>query len=247
MSAPIVGITVHVAEVEAKQGNMEWRFQLGARYSQAVAEAGGVPLLVPTHPAAAGRLEGVLGAIDALLLSGGGSLPGQYFLDHPDPSLRETNPVRYDLEVGLVRAAWAAGMPLLGICRGHQTIAEALGGTLVHNLALVPGSADHYQSEPATVTTHAVDLTAGSALASWLGPTAQVNSFHRQVVDRPPPRWRVTARSRDGWVEALEADRGFGIGTQFHPEWLTSEQPAFRKLFQAFIEAAAHYRSTQPA
>ncbi|HET9026763.1 MAG TPA: gamma-glutamyl-gamma-aminobutyrate hydrolase family protein [Trueperaceae bacterium] len=247
MRAPVIGITVHVAEVVTEEGHGEWRFQLAARYAKAVADAGGVPLLLPTHPDSSGRLEDVLGAIDALLLSGGGRLPGQYFHDNPDPSLRDTNPVRYDLEVSLVRAAWAAGMPLLGICRGHQTVAEALGGTIVRNLGAIPGAANHYQTEVATVTTHAVELTPGSALAGWVGETVRVNSFHRQVVDKPPPHWRVTARSTDGWVEAIEADRGFGIGTQFHPEWLTQEQPAFRKLFLAFVEAAANYRAAQPA
>lgn len=239
MRGPVVGITVHVAEVAAREGHAEWRFQLGARYAQAVAEAGGVPVLLPTHPAAAGPLEATLGVVDALLLSGGGSIPGQYFLDNPDPTLRDTNPVRYDLEARLVRAAWAAGMPLLGICRGHQTIAEALGGASVRNLGAILNTRDHYQTAPPTVTTHEVEVVAGTALAAWVGPSVRVNSFHRQVVDLPPPGWRVTARSDDGWVEAIEAERGFGVGTQFHPEWLTTDQPGFRKLFEAFVAAAA--------
>lgn len=237
MRPPIIGITVHVAEVTAKEGHSEWRFQVAARYAQAVAEAGGVPLLVPTHAATCSSPKDLLGAVDALLLSGGGSISGQYFLDHPDPSLRDTNPVRYDLETELVRLAWAERVPLLGICRGHQTIAEALGGTIVPDLGPV-GARNHYQTEPPTTATHPVELVSGSALADWLGPVATVNSFHRQVVDRPPPGWRATAVSDDGWVEAIEAEDGFGLGVQFHPEWLTDRHPGFRRVFEEFVAAA---------
>ena len=100
-----VGITVHVAEVIAREGKPESFFQVGTRYAQTVAQAGGIPLLLPTSFTAAGQTEAVLDSIDALLVSGGGNIPGQYFLDNPDPTLRDTNPVRYDLEVELIRAA----------------------------------------------------------------------------------------------------------------------------------------------
>lgn len=247
MSAPVVGITVHVAEVATKEGGSEWRFQVSARYAQAVAGAGGVPVLLPTLGAASGGVEAVLGALDALLVSGGGGIPGQYFVDHPDPTLRETNPARYDLEADLVRAAWARRMPLLGICRGHQTLSEALGGPPVLNLSRVEGSRDHYQREPHTVPTHEVTLAPGSRLAGWVGPLARVNSFHRQVVVEPPPGWRVSARSDDGWVEAIEAEDGFGVGTQFHPEWLELVQPSFGALFREFVQAGEAYRSRRLA
>lgn len=237
MRPPVIGITVHVAEVTAKEGHPEWRFQVGARYAEAVREAGGLPLLVPTHAAASARAADVIAAMDAVLLSGGGSIPGRYFVDNPDPSLRDTNPERYDFEVELVRLAWADRTPLLGICRGHQTIAEALGGTILRDLSRV-GAKSHYQTEPPTVTTHTVALTGGSALAGWLGAEAAVNSFHRQVVDRPPAGWRTTAVSDDGWTEAIEAEEGFGLGVQFHPEWLTDRHPGFRRVFEEFVLAA---------
>ncbi len=242
MTKPRIGITVHAAEVQAREGNLEWRFQVGARYAEVVAAAGGVPLFLPTHATAAASAHDVLDAIDALLVSGGGSIPGQYFLDNPDPTLRDTNPERYDLEVELIRAAWQRHLPLLGICRGHQTIAEALGSKPVVNLATVPGTRDHYQSEAATTTSHDVSFTAGSRMADWLGPGGKINSFHRQALDSPPPGWRATAYSDDGWIEAMEAEVGaegsFGVGTQFHPEWLVDVQPAYRALFEEFVTAA---------
>lgn len=242
MSKPRIGITVHAAEVEAREGNLEWRFQVGARYAEVIAAAGGVPLFLPTHAASAASVNDVLSAIDGLLVSGGGSIPGQYFLDNPDPSLRETNPERYDLEVELIRAAWQQRLPLLGICRGHQTIAEALGGEPVLNLGTVAGAKDHYQSETATTTSHDASFSSESRMASWLGASGRVNSFHRQVLVSPPPGWRATAHSDDGWIEAMETEVGpgasFGVGTQFHPEWLVDVQPEYRALFAEFVAAA---------
>ncbi len=240
MREPRVGITVHVAEVEAKQGHLEWRFQVGTRYAQVVAEAGGVPLLLPTHAAAAASATAVLDGLDALLVSGGGSIPGQYFVDNPDPSLRDTNPVRYDYEVALIRGAWVRGLPLLGICRGHQTIAEALQGGPALNLGVIEGAREHYQTQEPTETTHGALFEPGSKFAGWLGSGAPVNSFHRQVIERPPPGWRVSAYSDDGWIEAMEAENGFGVGVQYHPEWLVSSQPAYRNLFSEFVDSAKH-------
>lgn len=238
MSKPRVGITVHVAEVEAREGHPEWRFQMGARYAEVVRQAGGVPLLLPTHAAAAAETSDVLDTVDALLVSGGGSIPGQYFVDNPDPSLRDTNPVRYDLEVGLIRGAWVRGLPLLGICRGHQTIAEALNGGPAINLGVIDGARDHYQTEVPDKTTHGALFEPGSRLAGWMGSGGSINSFHRQVIESPPPGWSTSAYSDDGWIEAMEADDGFGVGVQYHPEWLVDAQPAYRRLFAEFVEAA---------
>ena len=236
---PRIGITVHMAEHIEPNDAKEVRFSLGGRYAEAVLEAGGLPFLLPTHPNSAAPASEVVEAIDGLLLSGGGSLPRQYFNDNPNPSLRETNPLRYDVEAALVRAARAKGLPILGICRGHQTMLEALGGSPVRNLDAASGDADHYQSDASDVTTHGLRTAPGTRLASWLGEEARVNSFHRQVVQDVPAGWRIAAWSDDGLVEAIEADDGFAIGLQFHPEWLEERQPAFRQVFDAFVAAAA--------
>lgn len=233
-----VGITVHAAEQPGREGLLEWQFQVGARYAQAVVQGGGIPLLLPTHPLAAAGVEAALDSIDALLVSGGGSIPGQYFVDNPDPSLRDTNPVRYDFEVRLIRAATSRGVPLLGICRGHQTICEALCGSPAVNLGVMPGVRDHYQELKPQTTTHSVLFEAGTRLQGWLGTDGPVNSFHRQVITAPPPGWRVSAWSDDGFVEAMEAADGFGLGLQYHPEWLTDAEPGYRSLFSEFVDAA---------
>lgn len=236
---PRIGITVHVGQAPARSGELVWRFQVSARYAEAVVRAGGVPLLLPTHPHASAELGAVLDSVDGLLLSGGGSLPGQYFVDNPEPTLRETNVERYDLEVELAKQAWARGLPLMGICRGHQTIAEAFGGYLINDLGAVPGARNHYQDVPAATATHGVSIERGSRLAEWLGSEAKVNSFHRQVVDQVPRGWRATAVSDDGWIEAMEAESGFGLGVQFHPEALMDGDARFLRFFEEFVLASA--------
>ena len=242
---PRIGITVHSADVRAREGNRETRFEVSARYAQAVARAGGLPLLVPAHPSVAVPVGETLAALDGLLVSGGGGLSADYFVEHPNPSLRDTNPERYDVEVAMIRSAWQSGVPLLGICRGHQTMVEAMGGTLVNDLRTEAGNAEHYQKEPATTATHALALRAGSLLARLVPDGVMVNSFHRQVVSTVPPGWNVTAWSADGLVEGVEAgDSGqpgtkrFAVGCQFHPEWLGESEPGFDRLFEAFIAAA---------
>jgi len=239
---PRIGITVHAAEQQAKEGHLEVRFQLTARYAAAVLGAGGLPLMLPTHPEAAAPPGDALDAIDGLLLSGGGSLPPAYFVEHPEPSLRQTNPPRYDVEVALVQAGLARGMPMVGICRGMQTMVEAVGGELVRDLRSLPGAHEHYQTEQPAFPTHDLRIAPDSHLAGWIGASCRVNSFHRQVVRSVPEGWRVTAWSDDDLPEAVERTAGFAVGLQFHPEWLAGVHPGFATLFQDFVRAAETYR-----
>src|SRR5690625_7725092 len=105
MNTVRVGITVHVGEVIAREGKPEWFYQVGTQYARMVAQAGGIPLLLPTDAAAAAPPAQMVDAIDALLVSGGGGLPGQYFRDNPDPTLTDPHPVRDHRAVALVPGA----------------------------------------------------------------------------------------------------------------------------------------------
>src|SRR5690606_2073886 len=96
---PRIGITVHSADVRAREGNRETRFEVSARYALAVARAGGLPLLLPAHPSVEVTAAETLTMLDGLLLSGGGGLSADYFVEHPNPTLRDTNPARYDVQV----------------------------------------------------------------------------------------------------------------------------------------------------
>lgn len=240
---PVIGITCHLAQQPAPSGRSQPFHRLSTQYGLAIRDAGGLPVMLGTAAAWVPAPADVIPALDGLLLSGGTDLPAGSFSDQPNPTLRETDPARYDYETALVQAARQRGLPMLGICRGHQTIVEALGGRLILSIAgECPHAHGHYQSDPPAQPHHTVTLTAGTRLCGWLGRgQVAVNSFHRQAVAEAPAGFRAAAVSDDGLVEAVEAESGFVLGLQFHPEWLYPDRPDFLRLFQAFITAAAAY------
>ncbi|HKI58392.1 MAG TPA: gamma-glutamyl-gamma-aminobutyrate hydrolase family protein [Trueperaceae bacterium] len=240
---PRIGITVHTYVELAREGHHEAHYALTGQYVRAVLDAGGLPLLVPTRSDLAAAATDVLDAIDGILFSGGGNLPAQSFAGDVAPSLRETNPERYDYEVALAQAAREASTPMLGICRGMQTLAEAAGGGLIPNLERLPEyRGRHYQTEVPATPTHDVRFDAAGILGRGLPPVAGVNSFHRQAVDTVPAGFRAVAFSEDGLVEAIEAVDGRVLGTQFHPEWLAAAEPGFKTPFAWLVQTAGDHR-----
>ncbi|HKI57345.1 MAG TPA: gamma-glutamyl-gamma-aminobutyrate hydrolase family protein [Trueperaceae bacterium] len=240
---PRIGITVHTYQETARAGHQEARFAVSAQYVRAILDAGGLPLLVPTRAGGAAEPVDVLEAVDGLLFSGGGNLPARTFAGDVSPSLRDTNPERYDYEVRLAGAAREASVPMLGICRGMQTLAEAAGGRLIENLERIPSyRGRHYQSATPETRTHGARLESGSILGRHLPGTSRVNSFHRQAVDVVPDGFRPVAHADDGLVEAIEADDGRVLGTQFHPEWLAAADAGFRAPFAWLVQMATDLR-----
>jgi gamma-glutamyl-gamma-aminobutyrate hydrolase PuuD len=236
---PVIGITCHLAMQPDPSGNTRGFHRLSAQYTLAILAAGGLPMLLGTAKDYVPPPMDVIAAIDGLLLSGGTDLPAGSFSDNPRPTLRETDPGRYDYEVELVREAWHRGVPMMGICRGHQTLAEALGGRLVLNIMKDnPQCPSHYQREPPTSPSHAIITVADTRLKDWLGEKATVNSFHRQAVVEPPAGFVVSARSGDHLVEAIEAEGRFALGLQFHPEWMFQSRAEFLRPFQTFVQEA---------
>ena len=214
----------------------------------AVYRAGGRPVLVPDLPAAA-ACE-VLATCDGLLLAGGADVaPSTYgaepILDGRFPG----DPARDRLERALVESAIGRDMPVLGICRGHQILNVAFGGTLLQDIAVErPGSLVHRDQATYDRLHHGVHIDPRSRLAGlWeaLPPAPIVNSIHHQAIDRPGDGLRVVATAEDGTIEAIEAvdPSRFVFGVQWHPEWMPwapedrNLLPA-APLFRAFVAAA---------
>jgi putative glutamine amidotransferase len=215
---------------------------------------GGVPVLLPA--AGESLAAEILPRLDGLILTGSRSNvhPDHYEGPAHDPGTPE-DPLRDATTLPLIRAAIAAGLPLLAICRGFQELNVALGGSLDQRIQDLPGRLDH--STPSdqplgrvrTGKAHAVRVAGDGMLAgiwnraglAWAGDGVAVNSLHNQGIKRLAPRLIAEAWAPDGTIEAVRvADApGFVLGVQWHPEYDWVEDPLSRALFAAFGEAAA--------
>ena len=133
----------------------------------------------------------------------------------------------------LTRAALAADLPILGVCRGMQVLTVAAGGTLHQHLPDVLGHEKH-RPAPAVYGTHDARFTPGSRIEALMGDDIAIHCYHHQGV-ADPGTLTVTGRAEDGLPEAVEdpAHR-FVLGVQWHPE-LNRD----RRLFGALVNAAA--------
>lgn len=235
MEQPLIGITA-VRVTRAAHP----RDQLKAAYADAVRAAGGMPVIVPN-----GSPADVMRYLDGLLLTGGGDVDPAWFGEPDDGTdWSGVEPVRDETEIRLVRAA-DPDLPLLGICRGMQVLAVALGGRLVQDLGRGwPGAAAHRPGDDGGEVRHPVRLDPASRLATLSGETVlTVNSAHHQAVRACPPGFAPVAWAPDGVMEAMEdPGRPFRIGVQWHPEDLYRDTDHAARLFQAFVEAAARRR-----
>jgi putative glutamine amidotransferase len=210
---------------------------LGVSYLDAVAAAGGIPVILAPLPAR--RLEAIIERLDGVCLSGGPDVePGCYGAD-AHPELGPTEPEVDLFELGLVRAARRRGLPILAICRGMQVLNIARGGTLVQHLPDLSDDVQHRQPGPASQPSHGVAVASDSRLARITGSERlDVNSFHHQAIDRLGTGLEPVAWSDDGVIEAIEAPGdAFTLGVQWHAECLTAT-PEQARLFESLVDAA---------
>lgn len=238
---PLIGLTTY--RKMAAQATPIPLFALMPSYPEAVLAAGGIPLLIPPNldePA----LQTVLEKLDGLILTGGGDVAAEHYGSRNPDLIHDVDPDRDRTELFLARRAADMGKPLLAICRGHQVLNVALGGTLYEDVAqLMPGSIkhDYFGEHPRNYLAHTIAIAPGSCLADCLRPSAdvRVNSLHHQGLRDLAPRLRPTAVAPDGLIEAVEVkDHPFGIGVQWHPENLVGDDPAMLALFRGLVEAA---------
>ena len=239
---PIIGITANFNDGNAC---------LAEAYYASILAAGGVPLLIPPYPDRDALLA-TLDSVDAILLSGGADIDPRYMSQEPDYSLLHTiNPRRDEQELMLVRLADARQIPILGICRGIQTLAAALGGSVHQDIyaALGNGLLNHDQSEERGVATHEVLFVEGSRIARiFASERIAVNTFHHQAVSSVPEGFIVSAHATDGVIEGMEAVDGRSIiGVQWHPESfiLKDGNRCMMPLFKWLVDEALLYRKAK--
>ena len=203
-------------------------------------QAGGVPVLIPSLITEAGW-EALYSRLDGVLFSGGGDIGLQYSPGEAHPRIDDVDLARDSLELKMIQTAASDGKPFLGICRGCQVMNVALGGTLyTHIPDQLPKALDHsYPGNMRTVLVHEVKIEEGTHIAEiFVEPILKVNSLHHQGLKDIAPSLRVAGHAPDGLVEAIELpDHPFALAVQWHPEWLTDQEPA-RNLFLKFVSAA---------
>jgi gamma-glutamyl-gamma-aminobutyrate hydrolase PuuD len=230
---PVIGITCYVEPAAFTVWRMPAAL-LPYAYVERVAAAGGQPVILPP----AGDPAPLVERLDGLIVAGGGDLdPGRYGAA-AHTSTGYVREFRDEAEFALVGAALAAGLPLLGICRGMQVLNVHLGGSLHQHLPEVVGHAGHAPA-PGEFGDLPVRVAPGSTLSGVLGSgTSGAAHYHHQAVDRLGDGLTVSATAEDGTVEAVElAGHPFALGVQWHPE-TGPDGP----LFEALVASAAPAR-----
>ena len=235
---PVIGITT----IQGKNPDGLPTIALIQAYVHAIIDAGGVPVLIPSMLAYQGW-NVLYTRLDGILFSGGGDIDPEHFGGENHPRVDGIDALRDTVEFNLLQAVVDDGKPFLGICRGIQTVNVGLGGTLYEHLGeQFAKTIDHtYPSNMRTKIVHEVKIEKGTRIAEVVGELIlKVNSLHHQGLKDVAPSLRITGRAPDGLVEAIELrEHPFGMAVQWHPEWLTDQQPT-KNLFKAFVEAAKH-------
>ena len=227
---PLIGISANTADID---------LTLRRVYCDQIVRAGGVPMVLPPVDDAE-VLINMLEGIDGLVLTGGADYNPLWYGEQPEKELHTINSTRDLPELLLTRLAFNRQIPILGICRGVQTMAIALGGNLVQDLKT---PLKHSQDAPRSEATHSVTITEGSTLYSLYGQKTFVNSFHHQAVKDCGSHLHVVATAPDGVIEAVESTEQKALmGVQWHPEWMGDEG---LKLFEWLAQRSREFKAAK--
>jgi putative glutamine amidotransferase len=244
MKKPVIGITCSLEEKEDRKRKYPVIFPfdyLKRSYYLAIEKAGGLPVLLPNLRDLK-LIDHLLRLIDGLIISGGYDVHPKYYDSSKVHKSVKLTPDRDKFELALVKKARGKKIPVLGICRGHQLINVAFGGTLYQDLSLSKGKTfDHksgrildYQKK------HQVIIKKGSKLFSILGKKEiEVNTSHHQIIKDVAPGFVATAWSNeDGVIEGLESQKDrYLLSVQWHPE-VNFENKNSKLLFESLIRSA---------
>lgn len=245
LNQPIIGISACRKLIPPHQYHI-----VGEKYVLAVSQgAGGLPVIIPALGENT-NFEQWLSLVDGLMFTGSPSNvePHHYAgAASVDGTLHDAQ--RDATTLPLIKQAVAAGIPVLGICRGFQEINVAYGGTLHQRIQELPDMLDHREDTTQALDVqygpaHIVRINAGGRLAELArAEEIVVNSIHAQGVAQLGKGLTAQARAPDGLVEAFSVDnaKAFALAVQWHPEWQFSENPVSTALFKAFGEACRQY------
>ena len=239
-TAPIIGLTGNFRDGDCT---------LAEGYYQSILKAGGVPFIIPCYDDT-DALINTLDKLDGILLTGGADINPLFLGEDPVKELHGINPRRDRQELLLTRLAADRQIPILGICRGIQTMNAALGGPLYQDIhSQMEGTRiKHDQDLDRSYASHMVVIKKDTLLHSlFKTDTIAVNSFHHQAIKEPAPGFRVCARAADGVIEAMESTEYKSmLGVQWHPEcFILKDDECMMPLFHWLIQEASSFKEAK--
>ena len=227
-AGPVIGIT-SVYDVSKATGSASTSVNFA--YITAIADVGGVPVILPTIDHAQ-IIERYVQELDALVLVGGADIPPAVYGEEPHETVKELPKQRYDFERKLIAQWLDSGKPLLGVCLGMQFTNVVAGGSLIQDIPSQVGTKVKHRGY------HTVQIEPGSLLANIIeAEQIRVYSYHHQAVKDLADGFKVVAHSEDGVIEAMERkEGGFGLFVQWHPEQ-TDDLTARRAIYGALVKA----------
>ena len=238
--SPVIGLTGNFRDGDCT---------VAEGYYQSVLKAGGIPVILPPNKET-DMLGHMLDTLDGILLTGGADINPLYWGEEPIKELHGINPQRDHQELLLVKMAADRQIPILGICRGIQTMTAALGGSLYQDIHVQMEGVriKHDQDLERSYASHSVQIESDTLLHKIFNTnTIAVNSFHHQAVKDVPSGFRICARSIDGVIEAIESTEYKSIlGVQWHPEcFILRGDTCMMPLFEWLIKEAISFKEAK--
>lgn len=219
-------------------------------YIQSVLMAGGAPVLIPVITDIE-ALTAIVSGLDGLLMSGGGDINPLFIQEEPIPQLQDVDTYRDEFDLILLRLATNRQLPILGICRGHQLINVAFGGSVYQDIHSQSDSPlfKHSQTQSREQASHSIRFTdTNSRLRELLKqePQVLVNSFHHQAVKEVAPEFTATAMAPDGINEGMEHSEREILSVQWHPEAMASNgDELMLELFKQHVASARLFKEAK--
>lgn len=241
MARPLIAVTGRALALGRIPGWLEPAVALPSYYSESLHRAGGTGVIVAPQADPLGAPEELIARVDGLVLTGGVDLDPATYGEEPHPATVGWESATDAWEAALLAAAVARDLPVLAICRGHQLLNVARGGTLEQHLPDRLDERSHGIPNGGGGTRNEVRLLEGSRAATAFGTTVVTgNCHHHQAVGRLGEGLSATGRTSDGVIEVIEADDArWIVGVQWHPEDTTREDPVQQRLFEHFVSVAA--------
>jgi putative glutamine amidotransferase len=224
---PTIGITTDIKTVVNDES-----FVIEKTYTMAIANAGGIPIFLPTLSGNRSLLKDIVTKIDGLLLPGGRDMDPKFYNEEPHPELRPMSLERTESEMIILEEALERDMPVLGVCGGMQLINVFFGGSLFQDIPTIISNALSHERG----SVHEIHVEENTLLEKIVKEkNFSIKSYHHQSVKALGRGLKVCAKCPDGVVEGIEITNSFILGLQWHPE--REETEISTRIYKAFVDA----------